>query len=268
MPEGHTIHRLKRDLTRDLVGDVLSTSSPQGRFASGAKQLNGLELQKVDAFGKHLFFRFERGRILHVHLGLYGRFRRKRLPLPSPQGEVRLRAEGVSRGFDLNGPSRCEILSRGRCEGIIARLGQDPLRQDADPSIVRERLRTSRAAIGRLLLDQSVIAGIGNVYRAEVLHMQNIHPNREARAINDEEFDRLWRTIVHVLRIGVKYNRIITFDPSPGKASLGRLGREERLRVYGRKHCVVCKGSVRQWTQGSRKIFACERCQPKRSDGE
>lgn len=263
MPEGHTIHRLARDLTRDLVGDVLTTSSPQGRFANGARQLNGLRLNEIEAFGKHLFFCFDRQKTLHVHLGLYGKFRRKKLPLPEPRGQVRLRAIGESRGFDLNGPSKCELLSPDRCAEIIARLGEDLLREDADPLVVRERLSRSRAAIGGLLLDQSLFAGVGNVYRAEALHMENIHPDREARSISDSEFDRLWRTLVHLLRIGVRYNRIITFDPHPGKQALARLTREERLRVYGRERCAVCEGPVRRWIQGSRKVYACERCQPK-----
>ncbi|MHC5108914.1 MAG: DNA-formamidopyrimidine glycosylase family protein [Planctomycetota bacterium] len=191
MPEGHTIHRLALDLNRELGGNVLKATSPQGRFASGARRLNGLRLNEIDPYGKHLFFRFERSRNLHVHLGLYGKFRRYKLPMPEPRGQVRLRIRGDAHGFDLNGPSACELLTDAACAKIVNRLGQDPLRGDANPVLVRDRLRRSRAEIGRLLLDQSVFAGVGNVYRAEALHIERIHPRRQARLITDVSASRV-----------------------------------------------------------------------------
>ncbi|MEM6331080.1 MAG: DNA-formamidopyrimidine glycosylase family protein, partial [Planctomycetota bacterium] len=76
MPEGHTIHRLARDHNRDLAGQKLRVSSPQGRFEEGAAQLDGRKLIDVDAHGKHLGYRFTGGHVVHIHLGLYGKFRR------------------------------------------------------------------------------------------------------------------------------------------------------------------------------------------------
>lgn len=263
MPEGHTIHRLARDLSRDMLGDTLTVSSPQGRFAAGARKLNGLRLLDIEAYGKHLFFRFERRRNLHVHLGLYGKFRRQKAPMPEPRGQVRLRASGASRGFDLNEPSACELLSEADCARIFDRLGQDPLRSDADPMRVRERLSRSRAEIGRLMLDQSVFAGVGNIYRAEALHIEKIHPERPANLIDDTEFESLWSTLVRLLRIGVRFNRIITANVEDVGRPYARMRRDERLRIYGKAECLSCGGLVRTWTQGARSIYACERCQPR-----
>ena len=90
MPEGHTIHRLARDHRRDFVGQKLRVSSPQGRFTAEAKKLNGSVLNGVEAFGKHLFYEWGR-KVMHIHLGLYGKFRRHKLPVPEPRGAVRVR---------------------------------------------------------------------------------------------------------------------------------------------------------------------------------
>ena len=72
MPEGHTIHRLARDHTRDLAGQPLAVSSPQGRATETAAALDGAAIERVEAYGKHLLYRWSSGDTLHVHLGLYG----------------------------------------------------------------------------------------------------------------------------------------------------------------------------------------------------
>jgi formamidopyrimidine-DNA glycosylase len=94
MPEGHTIHRLARDLQRTLGGGPVRAWSPQGRFSDGAALLDGRSLVRADAWGKYLFCDFGVGEVLHVHLGLIGKFRRKPAPAPDPVGLIRLRLEG------------------------------------------------------------------------------------------------------------------------------------------------------------------------------
>ena len=90
MPEGHTIHRYAR-LHRELfAGQRLRVTSPQGRFAAGASQVDGRRLDGADAYGKHLFYRWARGLTLHVHLGLFGKFRSHRGDAPPPSDQTRL----------------------------------------------------------------------------------------------------------------------------------------------------------------------------------
>lgn len=192
MPEGHTIHRLAQDHTRDFAGQKLKVSSPQGRFIDGAKLLSGKKLTTVEACGKHLFYRWSGKRTLHIHLGLYGKFRRHKLPVPEPRGAVRLRVIGQELAFDLNGPNCCELLTDKEVDAVFNRLGPDPLRADADPERVWKRMSRSRAAIGGLLLNQAVIAGVGNVYRAEALHLLGIDPERPGNSLSRNEFDALW----------------------------------------------------------------------------
>ena len=266
MPEGHTIHRLARDHQKFFSGQKLIITSPQGRFESEAKKLSGKRLQSVEAHGKHLFYNFA-GRSkssptrVHVHLGLYGKFRLHKNPAPEPRGAVRVRMIGEERAFDLNGPTRCEILSKPDHEKLLARLGQDPLRNDADPELAWDRIGRSRAAIGTLLLNQSIIAGIGNVYRAEILFLLGIHPERAGNELSREQFDELWELTVRLLGIGLKYNRIITVDRATAGKALSRLKSSERLLCYKKPKCVTCNRKIRKWALGARTMYACERCQ-------
>ncbi len=262
MPEGHTIHRIARDQNRDFVGSKLSVSSPQGRFTAGAKSLNGRVLESIEAHGKHLCYKWSGGKLVHVHLGLFGRFRPHSVPVPEPRGQVRLRVVGDKKAFDLSGPTACEVISKSRWSKIQARLGQDPLRSDSDPELAWRRICRSRAAIGALLLDQSVIAGVGNVYRCEVLYLLGIHPQTPGKSLQRQQYDELWRKLCALLQIGVTYNRIIIPDPSEVGKPRARMNKQERLFVYKKDHCVRCDAEIVSWVLGARKVFACPRCQP------
>jgi endonuclease-8 len=239
----------------------LALTSPQGRFRAGAKQLNGRTLERVEAYGKHLFYWWDESLILHIHLGLYGKFRNHRCPPPEPRGAVRMRVVGNDHAFDLNGPTACDVIDTDDRNKIVARLGQDPLRKDAEPEIAWKRIHRSRTAIGTLLLDQSVIAGVGNVFRANILFALRIHPERPGLTLDRNDFNRLWATLQRMLRTGVKYNRIITADPETVGKTLGRMNRDERLLVYKKVSCGECGGAVESWKLGARTIYACGSCQ-------
>lgn len=271
MPEGHTVHRVARDHRKLFAGQPLAVGSPQGRFLSESKRLSGAELLEVEAHGKHLFYTWngrktsEAPRILHIHLGLYGKLRlhRKRIDgaWPEPRGAVRLRVEGPDAAFDLNGPNRCELLTPGETETLRERLGPDPLRPDADPERVWRRIHRSRAPIGTLLLNQSVIAGVGNIYRSEALHLLGVHPERPGAQLERDEFDRLWESLVELMSIGVRLNRIVIADPQQIGKPRSRMTRDERLRIYKKPACPDCGGPVTSWTLGARQAYACPACQ-------
>lgn len=259
MPEGHTIHRIALDHRKRLVGQVLQVESPQGRFSPEAKRLNECKLAEVDAYGKHLIYRFGAKR-LHVHLGLYGKFRWTQDLSKEPRGAVRVRMVGDEWICDLNGPNTCELLGQAELGKLLARLGPDPLRDDANPELAWQKISRSRAAIGTLLLNQAVIAGIGNIYRSEILHILEIHPDRLGKDISRNEFDAIWELAKKLMKIGVKYNRIITVGPESGK-SLSRLRKTERLHVYNRASCPRCESTIYYWQLGNRTVFACDACQ-------
>jgi len=257
VPEGHTIHRLARDIAADLAGRRVRVSSPQGRFADGAAALDGRVLAHTEAWGKHLLLWWRGGTGVHVHLGLFGRFRRRPAPPPPPRGAVRLRLEGAMRTWDLSGPTICTLVRRRERDDLMARLGPDPLRDDADPDAFVARVRASDRAVGALLLDQAVVAGVGNVYRAEALFVTGIHPTRPGHSLSPVAARRLWQTIATQLADGVRLGRIVTVDPHRAA------GRGERLWIYKRATCRRCNGPIETLVVAARRTWACPRCQPR-----
>ena len=178
MPEGHTIHRLARLHQKRFGGAPVIVTSPQERFTEAAEAVSGRVLRKADAYGKHLFHHYQGGAVVHVHLGLYGKFTEQAVPMPAPVGQVRMRMVGADYGTDLRGPTACEVIHQVEVDDILARLGPDPLRRAPDPSTAWARITKSRRPIGALLMDQKVIAGVGNVYRNELLYRHLIDPHR------------------------------------------------------------------------------------------
>ncbi len=261
MPEGHTIHRLARDHSKWFAGKKVMVESPQGRFSEDATRISGKSLKSVEAYGKHLFYNFGGSKILHVHLGLYGRFRVYRTPLPEPCGAVRVRLFERERGFDLNGPNQCELVSSAEMRRLCEKLGQDPLRRDSDPIALWDRVTRSKKTIANILLDQSMIAGVGNIYRAEILFLLGIDPMRPGNELTKCEFNELWALTKRLMEIGVKYNRIITVNSESTQKPLSRLNRSESLNIYKKACCPSCNAAVTINEAGGRKLFSCNRCQ-------
>lgn len=274
MPEGHTIHRLARLQRASLAGQALSVDSPQGRFVQGAAELDGRVLTTVQAYGKHLFYRWGAPRgapadeteVLHVHLGLFGRFRSFTGEAPPPTAGTRLRLVGDDVTVHLAGATTVELVTPPGEEALRARLGPDPLSRGARPEEARAALSRRRSPIGAALLDQRVLVGIGNVYRAEVLFLAGLHPDRPARDVTDAEFAVLWDLIVRQLRAGERSGRIVTVDPADvGVRSRSRVPSSERVYVYRRAGlpCRRCATTITSWASGGRTISACPTCQPR-----
>lgn len=263
MPEGHTLHRLGRLHQRRFVGAPVAVSSPQGRFADGAARVSGQVFTRASVCGKHLFHHYGHGPIVHIHLGLYGTFAEQPTPMAEPVGQVRMRLVGADYGTDLRGPTACEVIDELQVADIVARLGPDPLRKDADPGLAWKRIAKSRRPIGGLLLDQRVIAGVGNVYRAELLFRHGIDPRRPGTAVSEAEFDAAWTDLVALMKVGVRTGKIIVVraDHDHGAPSYGP--GKPRTYVYRRAGdpCRVCADTVRTAVMEGRNVFWCPTCQ-------
>jgi endonuclease-8 len=265
LPEGHTLHRLARLHQRRFAGSPVAVSSPQGRFDSAS--VDGQTLRRATAWGKHLFHHYDGGTIVHVHLGLYGKFtewaRSVDEPLPDAVGAVRMRMVGPEYGTDLRGPTVCEVIDEAQVADVVARLGPDPIRKDADPSWPWQRISKSRRPIGALLMDQTIIAGVGNVYRNELLFRHGIDPHRPGQKVGEAEFAEAWTDLVELMKVGVRRGKIITVRPEHdlGAPSYGP-GRP-RTYVYRRagEACRVCGTSIRTAELEGRNLFWCPTCQ-------
>lgn len=286
MPEGHSLHRLARGLHRTFAGHEVASSSPQGRFDSGAQILTGRVLEQAEAYGKHLFVSFEGDEVVHVHLGLYGTMQKARTPAPEPRGAVRWRLESAGWYADLRGPTACDLVGPHGREAIVARLGPDPLRADADPERAKARILGSRATVGTLLMDQAVLSGVGNIYRAELLYRHEVSPFLEGRLLRPAVFDAMWADLVLLMNDGVRRGRIVTLDADDMDAmaeldadrpaaddpeldggedtpQIRRLRRSTGVYVYRRdgRACLRCGVPIRAQDVQGRRLYWCPGCQ-------
>ncbi|MDX3584368.1 Fpg/Nei family DNA glycosylase [Streptomyces europaeiscabiei] len=273
MPEGHTIHRLAEDsLAHFGGGKNAHVTSPQGKFADAAALLTGTPLTTAEAHGKHLFLHFgdpDAEEWVHIHLGLFGKVTFGPAPAPPPTDTVRLRLRNDTSYMDLRGPTTCALITDAEKRAIHARLGPDPLRPDADPARAYTRVSRSRTTIAALLMDQKVIAGVGNVYRAEVLFRHGIDPYRAGKDVTPAEWDAIWTDLVGLMREGVRHNRIDTVRPEHTPEAMGRPPRVDdhggEVYVYRRAAmpCHLCGGEIRTADLAARNLFWCPACQRK-----
>ncbi len=263
MPEGHTLHRLARAQQKMFGGRTIAASSPQGRFAAGAQALDGRPLLHVEAYGKHLFQYYQDAPALHVHLGLYGKFTTGSGEPPEPKGALRLRLVIDDAWTDLRGPTACELMDPPAVDAVLARLGPDPIRSRSDPDLAFARISRSRVVIAALLMDQSVLAGIGNVYRAEILFRHRVDPFRTGRSIEPELWQAMWADLIVLMRAGVRTGRIETVRPEHRARLRGRLSRAEAGYVYRRTGlpCRVCSTPIVTAELVGRNLFWCPTCQ-------
>ena len=322
MPEGHSVHRIARQFALHFVGRRVAASSPQGRFAAGAAQLDGHVMTEAMAVGKQMFLEFDNGLWLRVHLGIYGAWdfsgditadatiassngrigqtnqrgtvvgehedslssigapRRTRLRMaeqerletpadtfpPEPIGAVRVRLLTDATCADLRGPTACDMLTPDEVQAVIAKLGPDPL---VDTGRAAEDRFTATVLkkptpICLLLMDQSVVSGIGNVYRAEILFRARLNPHIPGRDLPEATVRALWKDWVKLLKIGVKNGQMMTMDGLSKSAYDGAMAsRADRHWVYHRTGlpCRVCGTSILMEEIGGRKLYWCPVCQ-------
>jgi len=302
MPEGNEIHRWAERHQAAFGGKVIRADGPQGRFKD-TDVIDGRKLLRVMAVGKHLGYVFGKDRILHIHLGLQGDFTEGTGPLPEVRGALRLRmwnaaaikrpvAPGESRRHawyseddgtnniapekiawvELRGPMDCSIYTDAKWNKLRERLGPDPLGVDGkggdDPARAFAKILKSRKAIGELLMDQSVIAGIGNIYRAELLFRARLSPFTPGKDVPEATLRAIWTDALPLMRAGMADRRIVTTVPrdrpsSHGKNSRKPPAKDEVHYVYRRngQPCFLCGTTVRKQEMAGRNLFWCPSCQ-------
>jgi len=322
VPEGHSVHRIARQFRTHFVGKSVAASSPQGRFAAGASELDGHVMTGARAVGKQMFLEFDHDRFLRVHLGMYGAWdfagditadatvlaskgrmgqtnqrgtpdaagedslasigapRVARLRMaeqekvetasatfpPDPVGAVRVRLLTHDTVADLRGPTACEVLGPDEALAVVARLGPDPLVEPGKHSEDRFTavVRAKRTPIGLLLMDQSVISGIGNVYRAELLFRAQLNPHTPGREVPEQTVRALWRDWTKLLTLGVKHGQMMTMDGLRAERRAAALAhRDDRHWVYHRAGlpCRVCGTPIVVELAAGRKLYWCPKDQ-------
>jgi endonuclease-8/formamidopyrimidine-DNA glycosylase len=250
------------------------------------------------AHGKHLFLDFDVDLVLRVHLGLYGawsfggdstfrgassigaprRVGETETPddgdgpayagPPEPVGQVRARLVSAHGWADLRGPTACEVITPEEAAAVVARLGPDPLAAGTGPRDFLERVSRRSVALGQLLMDQAVLAGVGNIYRAESLFRAGLDPWLPGKRLGEEAGARLWADLADLMADGVRVGRIITTEPEhrdtvdPDGAP-APVWPHNAYYVYQRDglDCRVCGTEVRVTQMQARNLFWCPECQ-------
>lgn len=188
-----------------------------------------------------------------------------------PIGTVRLRLLTSHGAADLTGPNRCELMTWEEVQATEARLGPDPLAADDDFEAFVQRAATRKKGIGEALMDQAVIAGVGNIYRAEVLYAARLNPFKPAKEVSVKKLRQIWDWLRRFMPLGVESGRVTTIDREDFAEFVERetaADREikpidERYYVYQRdgRPCLRCAATIRLEIVATRKLYWCPRCQ-------
>ena len=288
MPEGHVIHRLAGEFTRIFGTQRLHITSPQGRFATEAALVDGSRLERAEAFGKHLFLHFDAAsdeHIIYIHLGLIGHLRFE--DREKVWGQIRVRIESLdddgssgssssenagsedvtNLAANLRGPQWCRLITDEEYAIAVGKIGEDPIRDDANPQQVWAKVQRSKRSIGSLLMDQKLFAGVGNIYRAEVLFRHQQSPFTPGNAIDRSVFFAMWEDLVVLMRQGVVDGEINTVRDEHTPEVMHRPARDDEhggeVYVYRRAgdDCYVCGSDIAMKAYEGRNLFWCPTCQ-------
>lgn len=266
MPEGDTVHKLANAMRPRLVGTPLRSLWLRDRGVLAP--LAGVVVEEVAALGKHLLVAIGSRHVLHVHLGMRGRWFRDRPGEPNARADraAVLRIETAIDRLTCARAPVAELLRRAdlAAHPVVGRLGPDLLAPDFDAgrAVARARLCEARS-IADLLLDQRAACGIGNVYKSEVLFAAGIHPWTPPGRIEDARLVSVYERARTLMQGNLGHWRRTTVRPvHPGEPWPAGL---PRVFVYGRagRPCMRCGGRIESRLQGdaARSTCWCPRCQ-------
>ncbi len=257
----------------DFAGDILvdpTIASSNGRMGQTNQRGTQLDEPILDDGGENSMSSIGAPRRARVHVRMSEQTtgladEGEEWP-PPVVGQVRLRLLADATCADLRGPTACELQTPDQVAATIAKLGPDPLVDDVAEA---EEVFTAVVArkptpIGQLLMDQSVVSGIGNVYRAELLFRARQNPHTPGREVREDVVRHMWRDWVGLLAIGVETGQMMTMDDlDPDAYRAAMASRDDRHWVYHRAGlpCRVCGTTVLVEEMATRKLYWCPRCQ-------
>lgn len=303
MPEGNEVHRWAERHTAAFAGRKLNVLPGPGHRFSDAHRVDGKKLKRVHAVGKHLGYEFGDDLMLHVHLGRFGDWTEGCGPLPEPKGALRAILQRAGSGkparsvkgqphnltcahddgtqpfppeevdwCELRGPTDCSVYDREKWEKLLERLGPDPLGGDAkggdakghdDPQRAFEAILARKKPIAELLMDQEILAGVGNIYRAEILFRHRVNPFTPGTAMEPKVLKAMWKDLIPLLKAGMVDRRIVCTKRADRPTKSEPAARGEEHYVYRRhgKSCFVCGERILHRDLAGRTLYWCPKDQ-------
>lgn len=275
MPELPEVETIRRDASEALVGhrlavvslhipDVVRHPGPEA-FVTG---LTGRTIVGAERVAKYLLLRLDNGLVWGIHLSLEGRFLLQAegarlaqgtlLSVTLDDGRQLVLRDSISftKTFLMDPEDLGNVLH-------LHELGPEPIHPAFDEALLRQRLAGRRGMIKPLLLNQRIIAGVGNIYVDEALWRARIHPEHRANQLTDEQWRDLHAALVSVMHEGIEH-RGTTARGGLYRDLYGRKGsHQEHLNVFRRAGdpCPRCGAVIRQTTVGGRSTFVCPNCQ-------
>ena len=254
----------------DFAGEVVvdaTIAAANGRMGQTNQRGTVLDEPILDAAGENSLTSIGAPRRARIRMSEQTTGLDEQVEWPPPVvGAVRLRLLTATTCADLRGPTACALQTPDEVQATIAKLGPDPLVDDIAEGEERftATVRRKPTAIGLLLMDQAVVSGIGNVYRAEILFRARQNPHTPGREVPEEVVRGMWRDWVRLLAIGVETGQMMTMDDLDPEAYRRAMAhRDDRHWVYHRAGlpCRVCGTTVLVEEAAGRKLYWCPNCQ-------
>ncbi len=294
MPEGNEVHRWAERHNAAFGGRRLNVlPGPNHRF-SDAHLVDGKTLLKVHAVGKHLGYEFHGELYLHIHLGRFGDFTEGCGPLPEPKGALRavLQRAGSRKPLrskkgqphnltcakddgtqpfppedvdwcELRGPTDCSVYDAAKWQALLDRLGPDPLAHEPgdhdNPTRAFDKILSKKTSIAELLMDQSILSGIGNIYRAELLFRHRVNPFTQGDEMDIKTLKAIWKDAIPLLKAGMVDRRIVCTKRAHRPSKQEPAPRGEEHYVYRRhgKPCFLCGETILRKDVVGRTLYWC-----------
>lgn len=275
MPELPEVEMVARHLRALITGRTIVKAqlirpglAPENTPRQFAASLRQARVEEIGRRGKHLLLHFSNARTLIVHLRMTGRFLYLDAVASQPRhthalflldNEKKLAFEDT-RHFGMMLVTKTAELERAK---PLSRLAPEPLSETFTPEYLHRVLQRSDQQIKLLLLDQTKVLGLGNIYAAEALHRASIHPQLPASRITKPRVIALHREIISVLNEAIANDSTLNTNPEAPEASYTGGRYESMTRVYERAGlpCFTCGSAIRRFTQGARSTYYCPRCQ-------
>ncbi len=269
MPELPEVETTINDLKPDVLGKTIKEVAIPDEHAIAnpspaqfKKQLTGRKIEALSRRGKHLIFKLDDGRYLIVHLRMSGS-----LLLLHPGEDAGKYVRVTFKLSDGNIVNFRDLRRFGRLwlvdnpDSIVGKLGPEPLEDSFTPAVLKEILKGRKTPIKSTLLNQELIAGVGNMYADEALYHARIHPLQPAGSLTKAEIDRLFEAIQLVLRKGIRAKGASTETYLRPGGVKGEAHLQFRVAHQKGKACPVCGGPIERIVVGQRGTFFCPRCQ-------